>query len=98
MALGLSLLITAAGAILRYAYTPTSTHGFHLGTIGAILMTVGIVGAVASFVDWGVRQHRLRRPAAGSIPPATPPAGVERTDAEPTPAFRREWERVREPR
>ena len=44
MALGLSLLITAAGAILRYAYTPTSTHGFHLGTIGAILMTVGIVG------------------------------------------------------
>jgi hypothetical protein len=98
MALGLSLLITAVGAILRYAYTPTHTHGFHLGTIGAILMIVGIVGAVASVVDWGVRQYRLRRPPAGAIPPASPPVTVERADVEPTPAFRREWERVREPR
>lgn len=61
MALGISLLVTAIGAIVRYAYTPTSTHGFNFGTLGAILMLVGIIGAVLSSIAWVSNSHRHSR-------------------------------------
>jgi hypothetical protein len=64
MALSLSLIITAAGAVLRYAYTPTASHGFRWGTVGAILMIVGIVGAVLSIIEWGTRSYRHSRTTA----------------------------------
>jgi uncharacterized membrane protein len=61
MALGISLLITAVGAILRYAYTPTYSHGFNWSTAGGILMIIGIVGAVLSVVVWVSRTYSRQR-------------------------------------
>lgn len=61
MALGISLLVTAAGAILRYAYTPSSTNGFNVGTVGLILMIIGIIGAVVSVIAWTSGSYRHRR-------------------------------------
>lgn len=90
MALGSSLVIIAVGAILRYAYTPNNTHGFNLGTIGFILMIIGIVGAIASVVDWMIR-HRARTSQSSSVTSTSvaSPSGagqgrqvVERTDVD----------------
>lgn len=61
MAFALSLLIVAAGAIMRYAYTPTSTSGFSWSTAGNILMIIGIVGAVVSAVVWFAHSYRHSR-------------------------------------
>jgi heme/copper-type cytochrome/quinol oxidase subunit 2 len=61
MALGISLAVTAAGAILRYAYTPTSSHGFNFATTGAILMIIGIIGTVLSIVAWVSSSYRHQR-------------------------------------
>ena len=46
-----SLVIFAAGAILKYAVVVNSTH-FNLNTIGVILMIVGAVGFVFSLIFW----------------------------------------------
>ena len=43
MTIGVSLLLIALGAILRYALT-ASAAGIDLRTVGLILMIVGIVG------------------------------------------------------
>lgn len=64
MALGISLLITAVGAILRYAYTPTYSHGFNWSTAGGILMIIGIVGAIISAVVWVSRSYQHNRTTA----------------------------------
>jgi hypothetical protein len=64
VALGFSLLVTAVGAILRYAYTPSASHGFHWPTVGAILMIFGIVGIVLSLIDWAARMYRIHRPTS----------------------------------
>jgi hypothetical protein len=44
-------VLFAAGAILRFAVTVTTT-GFNLQTIGLILMIVGAVGFVVSLLFW----------------------------------------------
>jgi len=75
MGLGTSIVLIAAGAILRFAVTVTST-GFNIHTIGVILMVVGAVGLVLSMIFWsswgGVgggggyrRQRRVMRDGAG---------------------------------
>ncbi|HEY3843277.1 MAG TPA: hypothetical protein VGL48_08490 [Acidimicrobiales bacterium] len=46
-----SLVIFAAGAILRFAVVVNSTH-FNVNTIGVILMIVGAVGFVLSLIFW----------------------------------------------
>ena len=51
MGLGTSIVLIAAGAILRFAVTVTTT-GFNLHTIGVILMIVGAVGLVLSLFFW----------------------------------------------
>ena len=43
--IGTSLLVIAAGAILRYAVTAT-VAGVDLQTVGSILLVVGVVGLV----------------------------------------------------
>jgi hypothetical protein len=43
--IGTSILLIAAGAILRYAVTAT-VSGIELQTVGLILMIVGIIGLV----------------------------------------------------
>lgn len=64
MALGISLVVTAIGAILRYAYTATYSHGFDWNTVGGILMIVGIVGVVLSVASWMSRSYRRQRTTA----------------------------------
>ena len=59
MGITVSILLVAAGAILRWAVTATA-DGFNIHTIGMILFIVGIVGAVLSLAFWsswgGVRR------------------------------------------
>jgi hypothetical protein len=51
MGLTISILFIAAGAILKWAVT-ASTSGINLQTVGLILLIVGIVGAVLSMAFW----------------------------------------------
>lgn len=59
MALGTSLFLLAAGAILRFAVSAT-TSGINIQTIGLILMIVGGVGLVISLFWMTVWADRRR--------------------------------------
>jgi Domain of unknown function (DUF6458) len=49
--LGTSIFLIALGAILRFAVTAT-VAGVSIQTIGVILMVVGVIGLVLSFIFW----------------------------------------------
>ncbi len=49
----LSALVTGVGAIMYWAITYQG-HGFRVGTIGIILMVIGVFGFIASSVVFGV--------------------------------------------
>jgi hypothetical protein len=51
MGITVSMLLIAAGAILKWAVTASAT-GVNLETVGVILLIVGIVGAVLSLAFW----------------------------------------------
>lgn len=51
MGITVSILLIAAGAIMRWAVTVT-TDGFNIHTAGMILFIIGIVGAVISLAFW----------------------------------------------
>lgn len=51
MGLGLSIFLIAVGAILTWGVNATVT-GLEIGTIGVILMIVGILGLVLSLIFW----------------------------------------------
>lgn len=51
MGIVVSMLIIAAGAIMRFAVTAQG-HGFNVHTTGVVLMIVGAIGAVLSIVYW----------------------------------------------
>jgi hypothetical protein len=51
MGISVSLIFIAAGAILKWAVTAT-TSGINLGTVGVVLMVVGAVGLVLSLIFW----------------------------------------------
>jgi hypothetical protein len=51
MGISASLVLIAAGAILKWAVTAT-TSGINLGTVGVVLMIVGAVGLLLSLVFW----------------------------------------------
>ena len=60
MGIVVSMLLIAAGAIMRYAIT-VQGDGFNVGTVGMILMIVGGIGAVLSiafWASWGGFGHR----------------------------------------
>ena len=69
MGITTSMLLIAAGAIMRFAVTAQAT-GFSVHTVGVILMIVGIVGAILSIAFWaswgGIRRRvvETRTPAA----------------------------------
>ena len=52
MGIGVSLILTAVGAIITFAIHVSTSSAFNLHTIGIILMVVGAVGAVMSLVFW----------------------------------------------
>ena len=49
MGIGTSIFLIALGAILKFA-VHTSVSGLSIGTIGVILMVVGVLGLVLSLV------------------------------------------------
>ena len=51
MGITLSLLLSAAGAVLIWAVHTTSS-GFNIHTAGVILLVVGIIGFVLSLAFW----------------------------------------------
>lgn len=51
MGIGVSLLLVAAGAILKFAVTAT-TSGINLNTVGVVLMIVGGLGLLLSLIFW----------------------------------------------
>jgi hypothetical protein len=51
MGIGASLILIAAGAILRWAVT-ADVDGVSIDTIGLILLIIGAVGLVLSLVFW----------------------------------------------
>jgi hypothetical protein len=64
MGTGTSIVLIAAGAILRFAVSVTPS-GFDIHTIGVILMVAGVVGLCLSIVFWsswgGVGGYRRTR-------------------------------------
>ena len=61
MGVGVSLLLSAAGAILTWAVSAEAS-GIDLNTVGVILLVVGGIGLVLSLVFWsswgGFGTHR----------------------------------------
>lgn len=51
MGVGASLILIAAGAILRWA-VDANVSGVNLETVGLILLIVGVVGLVVSLIFW----------------------------------------------
>lgn len=51
MAMPVSLLLCAVGAILIWAVTAT-TSGVNIHTVGWILLIVGLVGGILSMIFW----------------------------------------------
>lgn len=51
MGIAVSLVLIAAGAIMRYAVT-VEGNGFNVGTAGMVLMVVGVIGAILSIAFW----------------------------------------------
>ena len=51
MGIGVSLILAAAGAILLWA-VDAEVSGVDISTVGAILLVVGIAGALLSLVFW----------------------------------------------
>ena len=78
MGFGTSIVLIAAGAILRFAVSVTTT-GFNLHSIGLILMVVGALALVLSIVFWSSwggfggsaggyrRQRRVTQDGAGGF-------------------------------
>lgn len=63
MTFGTSIVLIAVGAILKFA-VHVSTTGFNLNTIGLILMVLGGIGLVLSFLwlaVWSDREHEASR-------------------------------------
>ena len=79
MGVALSIVMIAAGAILRFAVSVTTT-GFNLHTIGLILIVMGAISLLISIVFWSSwggfssgagngyrRQRRVTRDGAGGF-------------------------------
>jgi Zn-dependent protease with chaperone function len=59
MTIGTSIVLIAAGAILKWAVT-THVNGFNIQTAGTVLFVVGLVGLVLAMIYtfWWTRRDR----------------------------------------
>ncbi len=66
--IGTSLLLIAIGAVLAFAVN-LNTTGIDINTIGAILMVVGIIGLLFSFIalEGWIGGSRVRRYDSGYV-------------------------------
>ena len=60
MTIGTSILLIAAGAILKWAVT-AHVNGFNIQTAGTVLFVVGLVGLVLSLIYtfWWSNRHAV---------------------------------------
>ena len=65
MTIGTSLLLIAAGAILKYAVT-ADVEGIDIQTVGVILMLIGILGLILSLLYTFVWSDRAQARKASS--------------------------------
>ena len=56
MRIGVSLVLIAIGAVLKFAVT-TSVNGIDLGVVGIILMAIGLVGLLISLILMSTRRR-----------------------------------------
>jgi len=75
--IGTSIFLIALGAILKYAVT-ADVEGVNLGTVGVILMVVGIVGLLLSLLWMTIWADRRRDRAVVTDRPADRERVVER--------------------
>ena len=71
MTIGTSIVLIAAGAILKYAIT-AHVSGVDIQTVGTILMIVGILGLILSLIytfAWSERARSRRDYYDGPPPP-----------------------------
>ncbi|MEA2375647.1 MAG: hypothetical protein QOD53_2110 [Thermoleophilaceae bacterium] len=71
MTIGTSIVLIAAGAILKYAVT-AHVSGIDIQTVGTILMIVGILGLILSLLYtfmWSADARRRRDPYDAPPPP-----------------------------
>jgi heme/copper-type cytochrome/quinol oxidase subunit 2 len=68
MTIGTSILLIAAGAILKYAVT-AHVSGINIQTVGVILMLVGILGLILSLLYTFVWSDRARARGSADDPP-----------------------------
>ena len=73
MGIGTSILLIAIGAILKYAVN-AEVSGLEIGTIGVILMVVGIIGLIISLLYSMIWSDRR----AGTTAPVDRPVVRER--------------------
>jgi multisubunit Na+/H+ antiporter MnhB subunit len=72
--LATSLIVIAVGAILRFAVYDQNTNGFNVGTIGVILMIVGIIGLILSVMLLTMRRRTdIYHHDEDYIEPGSPP-------------------------
>jgi hypothetical protein len=50
MGIGTSIFLIAVGAIFKFALTDTLVLGVRLDVVGLILMIVGVIGLIASWI------------------------------------------------
>jgi hypothetical protein len=73
MTIGTSIVLIAAGAILKYAVT-AHVSGIDIQTVGTILMIVGILGLILSllYTFWWSSAAQTRRADPYDGPPPPP--------------------------
>jgi hypothetical protein len=88
MGIPVSILLIAAGAILAFAVTG-STSGVNIHTVGWILMAAGLVGLVLSMILWdswaGGGFYSRRRTVDYADPAPAPRRRVVREDIDEGP-------------
>jgi len=87
MGIPVSILLIAAGAILAFAITGT-TSGVNIHAVGWILMAAGVLGLVLSLImwdSWAGGGFWGRRPVAYEPPPRAPRRRVVREDVDEGP-------------
>jgi hypothetical protein len=59
-----SIVLMAVGAILKFAVTAT-VGGIEIATVGVILMIVGVLGLVVSFIVLSMERNRVTQAPVG---------------------------------
>jgi hypothetical protein len=72
--LGLSLVLAAVGAVLKWAVT-AHVSGFNVQTAGLVVFIIGLVGIVLSlfYMLWWTERDRHARDPRYTQPPQPPP-------------------------